>query len=332
MSAGSTSSALPHGLIPMLATAVDGLPHEDGGWAYEIKWDGARTLAFVEDGRVSLQSRTQRDVTAHYPELAALGQVGGPVLLDGEVVAYDPAGRPSFERLQQRMNALPRSQGAASTDVVVSYIAFDLLHHDDRSWLDVPYVDRRRRLEDLAAAHPAVSCPAYHMGDGPALLAETRRRNLEGLVAKRADSPYVPGRRTRQWLKVKNIRRQELVVGGWLSGAGNRAGRLGALLVGYHEDDRLRYAGRVGSGFDDTELERFGSLMARLARAGSPFEPPPPPPVHRGAHYVEPRLVVEVAFSEWTAGGTLRQPSYKGVRADIDPQEVVREISGPPTP
>jgi bifunctional non-homologous end joining protein LigD len=184
----------------------------------------------------------------------------------------------------------------------------------------------------LSLNGPSWQTPSYHVGDGAALLDATRARGLEGLVAKRLDSVYRPGRRSPSWVKVKNVKRQELVVGGWLSGQGNRSGRLGALLVGYYEGAELRYAGRVGSGFTDQELDRLHQLLVPLARDTSPFTPPPPLPseVGKQGHFVEPTLVVEVAFSEWTHLGTLRAPRYKGMRTDVDPRTVVREAPRSP--
>jgi bifunctional non-homologous end joining protein LigD len=250
------------------------------------------------------------------------------VVLDGEVVALDEEGRPNFGLLQQRMNV---AEGSALRRVIrevpVVYMLFDVLYLDGHQTLGLPYTERRRLLEGLSLSGSSWQTPSYHVGDGAALLDATRARGLEGLVAKRLDSVYRPGRRSASWVKVKNVRRQELVVGGWLSGQGNRSGRLGALLVGYYEGGELRYAGRVGSGFTDQELERLDAVLAPLARATSPFTPPPelPPEVAKQGHFVEPTLVAEVAFSEWTHLGTLRAPRYKGMRSDIDPRAVTRE-------
>jgi bifunctional non-homologous end joining protein LigD len=204
-----------------------------------------------------------------------------------------------------------------------------VLYLDGHHTVALPYTERRRLLERLSLSGPSWQTPSYHVGDGAALLDATRARGLEGLVAKRLDSVYRPGRRTTSWVKVKNVRRQELVVGGWLGGHGNRAGRLGALLVGYYQGDELRYAGRVGSGFTDQELDRLDALLTPLARAASPFTQPPelPTEVARQGHFVEPTLVAEVAFSEWTHLDTLRAPRYKGLRSDVDPRTVVREVA-----
>src|SRR5436305_1334470 len=323
---------MPEQLAPMLATSSELLPSDDGRWGYEIKWDGVRMIAFVAGGTVKLQGRRLLDATARYPEIRSIADVvsSHEVVLDGEVVALDDAGRPDFGKLQQRMNV---AEGAAlrrvARDVPVVYMLFDLLYLDGHQTVGLPYTERRRLLESLSLAGPSWQTPSYHVGDGAALLDATRARGLEGLVAKRLDSVYRPGRRTPSWVKVKNVNRQELVVGGWLSGQGGRTGRLGALLVGYYDGDDLPYAGRVGSGFTDQELDRLDALLAPLARSTSPFTPPPdlPAEVARQGHFVEPTLVAEVAFSEWTHLDTLRAPRYKGLRTDVDPRAVVREVA-----
>ena len=327
---------MPEQLAPMLASSSEVLPTDDGRWGYEIKWDGVRMIAFVAGGTVKLQGRRLLDATARYPELRDLGDVvsSHEVVLDGEVVALDEEGRPDFGRLQQRMNV---AEGAAVRrmvrEVPVVYMLFDVLYLDGHQTMALPYTERRRLLEGLSLSGPSWQTPSYHVGDGAALLEATRARGLEGLVAKRLDSVYRPGRRSPSWVKVKNVNRQDLVVGGWLSGQGTRSGRLGALLVGYYEGGELRYAGRVGSGFTDQELDRLDALLAPLARTTSPFTPPPPlpPEVARQGHFVEPTLVAEVAFGEWTHLGTLRAPRYKGMRNDVDPGAVVREAPRGPT-
>jgi bifunctional non-homologous end joining protein LigD len=310
-------------IVPMKAVTAAGLPADGERWAFEIKWDGFRTLAFVAGGTVRLQSRSLNESTAEFPELRGLGEAvaSHEVVLDGEVVALDEAGRPSFGLLQQR--------GKRRAPIV--YMIFDLLYLDGRSTVGLRYDERRARLEGLALRGPSWQVPAHHVGDGEALLAASRAQGLEGLVAKRLDSPYEVGKRSRCWLKVKNWGRQELVVGGWMPGEGERSGRIGALLVGYYEGGSLRYAGRVGTGFTGAELERLAGLLAPLARDAPPFAPVEslPAEVRRLGRWVEPQLVAEVAFSEWTHLGTLRQPSYKGLRTDKRAAEVVRET--PPT-
>jgi bifunctional non-homologous end joining protein LigD len=326
--------AMPEHLRPMAAVLATGVPRDDENWAHEIKWDGIRAIAYCETGRLRLESRTLRDITSTYPELRAVAAELGSTeaVLDGEIVAFDEDGKPSFERLQGRMNlaseaAVRRRMG----DCPVTYLVFDLLHLDGRSLMELPYTERRERLEDLSLDGPNWQTPSYHRGDGESLLNLTRQRGLEGLVAKRLDSRYLPGRRTHAWLKVKNLMGQELVIGGWLPGQGRRAGTLGALLVGYHEDDdgerHLRYAGRVGTGFTDDELDRLAGLLEPLRTKKRPFTGRQPP---REAIFVEPKLVAEVAFREWTNARTLRAPVYKGLRPDKNPEEVVFEQPQPP--
>jgi bifunctional non-homologous end joining protein LigD len=325
---------MPRHLKPMLATLSTRLPHDEDAWAYELKWDGVRAIAYCEGGQLRLESRNLREITSQYPELRPLAAVLGArdAALDGEVVAFDEDGRPSFERLQSRINlaseaAVRRKMG----DVPVTYLIFDLMYLDGRSLVEKPYTERRERLEALALEGSSWQTPRHHRGEGEALLRLTQERDLEGLVAKRLDSRYLPGRRSRAWLKVKNIRSQELVIGGWLPGQGRRAGTIGAILVGYHEEDdrgrRLRYAGRVGSGFTEAELQRLAGLLEPLQTKQSPFEGRQPP---KQAVFVEPRLVAEIAFREWTAARTLRAPVYKGLRTDKDPAEVVLEREEPP--
>jgi len=284
----------------------------------------------VSGGRIKLEARSGHDVSHRYPELSALGRALGATeaILDGEIVALDPAtGRPSFERLQRRMHVESESAiRRLRQDVPVTYALFDLLWLDGRPTTGLAYTERRRLLEELQLNGPAWHTPATHPGEGVALLDATRAAGLEGVVAKRLDSLYEPGVRTRNWLKVKNHLAQDFVVGGWLPGEGSR-GRLGALLLGVYQDDgRLCFAGRVGTGFTDAELTRLLRLLDPIRRDTPPFDPPPPKPVAREATWVEPELVVEVEFTEWTGVGILRHPSYKGQRDDKDPREVVREV------
>jgi len=309
----------PERIEPMLARTGP-LPREDGRWAYEIKWDGVRAIGYGEGGRLRLASRNGRDITPRYPELRELGRALGSreAVLDGEVVAFAADGRPSFQRLQSRMHVTSDSaiRRLMRSEPVV-YVIFDLLFLDGHSLLALEYAERRGRLLAMGLNGPAWQSPAHHLGDGAALLEATRAQGLEGIIAKRLDCPYTPGRRSPAWLKVKNVRRTDVVIGGWLAGEGNRSGRLGALVVGFYEDGALRYAGRVGTGFDARELERLGALLAARAREDSPFTGRRPP---RQTRYVEPELVCGVEFSEWTQASTLRQPSYKGLRDDVAPE------------
>ena len=304
------------------------LPADDEGWGFEIKWDGVRAIAHCGAQGLRLVSRTGRDITAAYPELGAItaGLGGREAVLDGEVVAFDEAGHPSFQRLQQRMHVRDDGQvRRLSREVPVTYVVFDLLGLDGESLLALPYTERRERLEALGLDGDHWRTPAYHRGDGAALLELTSAQGLEGVVGKRLDSVYKPGRRGRDWIKVKNTVGQEVVIGGWLPGKGRRSDTLGALLVGYWEGDELRFAGKVGTGFSDAELRRLLKLLEPLRRELSPFAGRQP---ERAAIFVEPELVAEVGFAEWTDTGTMRHPGYRGLREDRPARDVVRELPG----
>ena len=316
----------PAGIAPMLATAGP-LPADEAAFAFEIKWDGVRALVHIGGGRVLVESRRLVDITARYPELWPLTEVvDRRVVLDGEVVAFGDDGRPSFGRLQHRMHITdPRDVRRRMAPYPVAFMAFDLLWLDERSTTGLPYAERRDLLEGLGLDDSCWATPRNHIGNGADLLEATRARGMEGIVAKRLGSVYEPGRRSRAWIKVKSKPRQEVVVGGWLPGSGNRSGRLGALLAGYYEGNELRYAGRVGTGFTERVLDELATTLRPLERATSPFAGSPPAEVLRSARFVEPKLVADVEFSEWTAGGTMRHPSFKGLREDRAPGSVVRE-------
>ena len=326
------AAPIPVEVAPMLARLA-ALPGSERGWAYEVKWDGVRAIAFVEGGRVRLQSRSMRDISSRYPEVSGLGRALGSraAVFDGEVVAFDPDGRPDFGRLQGRMHlASEAAVRRRVRDTPIAYLIFDLLWLEGRSLMGLPYAQRRERLDALELRGPAWQVPASHDDGGADLLAASRELGLEGIVAKRTDSPYEPGRRSACWLKVKNVHRQDFVVGGWLPGEGGRTGRVGALLVGYNDEKgALRYAGRVGTGFTEAELLRLRDVLAPVAADGSPFVGRQPP---KASRFLVPELVAEVEFREWTHTGTLRAPSYKGLREDAEPGDVVRERIGAPPP
>ncbi|TML64192.1 MAG: DNA ligase [Actinobacteria bacterium] len=316
---------MPRHLSPMKARTGT-LPTDDERWGFEVKWDGVRAIAYVDDGGATFESRNLLDLTPRYPELAGLAAAlaGRRAVLDGEIVAFDDEGRPSFQQLQSRLNVgSPVAVRELAQRVPVCYVVFDVVWLDGDDLTKLTYEERRRRLEELALNGPAWQTPAYHPGDGEALLEATRERGLEGVMAKRLDSTYTPGRRSPAWVKVKNVRGQELVVGGWCPGEGRRENRIGSLMLGHYDGDRLRYAGNVGTGFTEKELDRLATVLEPLRRSTSPFDPPPG--IRKRCVFVEPEVVVEVAFNEWTRDGTLRQPSYKGQRIDKNPLEVVRE-------
>jgi bifunctional non-homologous end joining protein LigD len=325
---------LPPGLRPMLASLASAPPFDrDGadqdGWALEMKWDGVRALAFVERGQVRLMSRTERDITATYPELAGLGHATDrkQLLLDGEIVVFGDDGWPSFEALQPRMHV---SDAAAARLLAghnpVTYLVFDLLQLDGRPLLDRPYSARRVLLESLELAGTYWQTPpAFPGADFEAVRAVSAQHGMEGVVAKRLDSRYQPGTRNSDWRKIKNHLSQEAVVAGYKPGQGNRTGLVGSLLIGVNDDSGLIYAGHVGTGFSTDTLRMLSERLEPLRRSSSPFDGPVPPMYARTAVWVEPRLVIDVAFDRWTKAGRMRAPVYKGLRDDKDPADVVRE-------
>jgi bifunctional non-homologous end joining protein LigD len=318
---------MPQRVAPMLARAGE-LPRDDERWAYEIKWDGIRAIAYSTPGVLRLQSRNLIDISERYPELARLNRALSThrAILDGEIVALDERGRPSFGALQQRMQVQSAAQAkrlAARSQV--TYMLFDLLWLDGHSLMELPYAERRERLAGLSLKGAAWQTPEHVRGNGEALLEAATAQGLEGVVAKRLDSAYEPGARSRCWLKIKTMGRQEFVIGGWLPGKGRRKETIGALLLGVHDPDgALRYVGRVGSGISERELDDLSRRLGGLERGGSPFARGGRPP--REAVYCEPRLVCEVRFSEWTSAGQLRQPSYLGLREGKQAEEVVAEL------
>lgn len=308
----------------MLAVAGE-LPRDEAGWAFEFKWDGVRVLAHVRDGAVRLRARSGTDVTDRYPELAALppSLAGRGAVLDGEVVALDGRGRPDFGLLQQRMHLTGPEVARTARRVPVSYFVFDVLELDGRSLLGCGYRERRELLDDLAPAARRWSTTPWFPAGGADVQAASREHGLEGVVAKRLASPYRPGGRGSEWLKVKNVQHQTVVVGGWRPGNGRRAGGIGSLLVGVQEDGGLRYAGRVGTGFTDRALAELARGVT--GRTTSPFAGEVPADVVREAHWVEPELVGEVVFAGWTGDGHLRHPAWRGLRDDVPAAEVVPE-------
>lgn len=316
--------SMPRAVEPTVATLAASVPTDDERWGFEIKWDGLRAVGYVDEG-LRLTSRTLRDITSHYPELHPLADTlaGRRAVLDGEIVALNDNARPSFQRIQARMNvAAPTPR--LRREVPVTYVVFDLLYLDGRNLMSATYEARRAELGELIGLGPSWQAPAYMHGHGAELLAASRQRQLEGVVAKRLVSRYHPGKRGQDWLKIKNIRRQEFVIGGWLPGEGAFTGFLGALTVGYYDQAGVfRYAGRVGTGMTLQHRRQLKALLEPLTIAESPFvgaQPDKP-----GAIFVRPELVCEVAFTEWTNAGTLRQPAYKGLRTDKPAADVVRE-------
>ena len=316
-------AAFPGSVTPMLATLTD-RRDLDETWLLERKLDGERCLAFVQGGDVALRTRTGRDVTTTFPEVAAAAaNVAGAAVLDGEVVAVDGAEALGFQQLQRRLGQA-RPDPALVSAVPVALWAFDVVHLEGRDTRALAQVDRKALLAAILRPTAALRYSEHERGDVLRRYRGACAAGWEGLMAKRADAPYRAGR-TRDWLKLKCVGEQELVIGGYTDPKGRRV-ELGALLVGYHEDGRLRYAGKVGTGFDEAVLRDLGSRLRRLERPDSPFDEPvrPLPP---GTHWVQPRLVGQIGFSEWTSAGRLRHPRFLGLRDDKAPEDVVREAS-----
>jgi len=311
------------------------MPHDESAWAFEVKWDGVRALGSIADDELELASSNGKDISIRYPELTGIVEQlhGHSALLDGEVVRLDGNGRPDFGALQARMHLTrPAEIAKLAAAAPVTWVLFDLLAFDGTDATGLPYEDRRRLLEQLIEPGPYWQVPRAEIGDGTALLDVVRERGLEGVMAKRLGSPYAVGKRSPSWRKIKVRQHQELVVGGWRRGrdSGNRAGTIGALLVGSYDGDRLVYAGRVGSGLTQADLRRLQAHFAEHTVDACPFDPPPTRAEQADAVWVEPDLVVEVAFTEWSHDDRLRHPVYLGVRDDKDPRSVVHERVRPP--
>jgi bifunctional non-homologous end joining protein LigD len=307
----------------MLATLSETLP-SGGNWVYEPKLDGIRALVYVSSGKVRIYSRNRKPLNDAYPELveALAKAVRGDAVLDGEIVAFDPnSGLSSFGRLQQRMQ-LRDPVRARRSMVDVSLYLFDCLYYEGIDLTGLGLLERKSVLRDVVAYNDTICFTPHRTTGGEAMLQEACEKGAEGIIAKRADSRYV-SRRSTDWLKVKCLKRQELVIGGYTAPQGARE-RLGALLVGYYDDaGSLRYAGKVGTGYDRRTLEMLHSRLVPLHRRTSPFAPGP---TATGAiQWVTPRLVAEIGFSEWTSAGLLRHPRFLGLRDDKAAKEVRRE-------
>jgi bifunctional non-homologous end joining protein LigD len=312
---------------PMLATLGSaGDIDQDDDWAFEMKWDGIRAVASVVDGVVTLTSRNGKNLTAAYPELAALAEaVDGDAVVDGEIVALNTAGRPDFGLLQGRMNLTKAAEIAtAQKRIPVQLLLFDILEANGESLIKRSYDERRIALESTVTSGGPIQVPPAFDGELDAAIESSRELGLEGVMAKRREDGYSVGRRTRSWIKLKHHRTQEVVVGGWRPGKGNRENTVGSLLLGVPTSEGLRYVGRVGTGFGDAELRELHRRFTKLARKTTPLVDVPSLDA-RDAHWIRPSLVGEVEFSEWTPTGHLRQPSWRGWRSDKNAEQVVTE-------
>jgi len=288
-----------HYPVPPMRAAIGNLPPDDENWAYEIKWDGYRTLAFVDGGDTRLQSSNMLDVTAKYPELRDFaGSVNAKsAIVDGELVVLDSQGRPSFQLIQQHTTQ-------------VAYYIFDVLSVDGHDTIALPYEQRRDLVSGLVEAGSNWMVPAHRVGDGAALVAATVERELEGVMAKRLGSTYLPGKRTPNWRKVKNRYKVEVVIGGYTPGTGNRESTFGALLVGVPDPKGLKFAGGVGTGFNQRTLQELLARLKRLRTDTCPFIELPPREYSRYATWVRPDLRARLEITEFTNEGYVRQSSF----------------------
>ncbi|GAA2482919.1 non-homologous end-joining DNA ligase [Streptomyces longisporus] len=317
-------------LIPPMLATPGSLPPagQDSRWAYETKQDGQRVVAYLEgNGSILLRARSGEDITAAYPELRPLGEALGttPAVLDGEVLALDEQGRADFQLLQPRMGLAhaPARAARQAAKAPVHLILFDVMHLGGQDLTALPYARRREQLELLGLHGPFWSTPAALVGHGEQALQATREHGLEGLVCKRLDSAYEPGVRSRAWIKIRNMRSEDVLVGGWLPGKGRLSGLPGAVLVGQRAAGRLRYVGSVGTGWSEAERSQLAALLRAAATDVCPFDPAPSV---AGAHWVVPRLVGEVRYSTRTRAGLLRQPSWLRLRPDLAPEDASADM------
>jgi bifunctional non-homologous end joining protein LigD len=325
-------------LSPMMATLV-AEAFDDDRYIFEPKWDGVRALAVCDGDKTALFSRTQREITATYPELGRLNDrlVCLDAIVDGEIVAMHD-GRPSFERLQNRINVQrARDVTRMAKEIPVTYLAFDLLYLDGGSLIDRPIEERKQLLSELVVVSQTVQVSPLVAGEGMALFEAARDQRLEGIVAKRLGCPYRPGKRTRDWLKVKTLHDADVVVGGWTQGEGSRSGSFGALLVGAYTDEGLHFLGAVGTGFSQRTLDDLVPRLQSVQTDEPPFATDPTgtqpsnfgKPI-RAPRWARPELVAKVEFRELTSGGRLRAASFKGLREDKDPSDVLFSDLSPP--
>ena len=315
--ANAEKGPMPKSLDPMKAQLV-AEPFDNERWLFEVKWDGIRLVSFIDNGKVSLQTRAGRIVDTEYPQLQAIGGLvkAKQAVLDGEIVALDDEGRPSFQLLQNRDR----------DPVPLLYVVFDVVYADGQRLFKVPLEDRKRLLRNLFADTALMKYSEHVHGEGTAFFKAAKQKRLEGIVAKLRDSSYQPGVRSSAWLKIKAVLQQEVVIGGFTAPRASRK-YFGALIVGVYEDGKFVYTGHVGGGFDERTLAELYKLMRPLIVKSPPFSGPPPH-ANEKPTWVKPKLLVEVKFSEWTRDGVMRQPVFLGLRDDVDARAVRRELPG----
>jgi bifunctional non-homologous end joining protein LigD len=319
---------MPQHIAPMLVLA-NPLPKNDDGWAYEFKWDGVRAMVYVDGGRVRALTRNDKTLTTTFPELREIGEFLGSrsAILDGEIVTLDKEGRPSFAVLAHRLHLTKAAEiERLAKSTPVSFFAFDLLYLDGHNFLADTYDARRAALNKLKFDGRSFTTPPSSTDvKGSDMLRIAKERGLEGVVVKRRTSRYAPGQRNGEWIKIKNFHTQEVVIGGWTAGQGERAGSFGALLLGVKAEEGFTYIGKVGTGFSAADRRELLDMLKPLARKTSPFVQRLSPSETAQAHFVRPSVVGEVRFAEWTVDGNLRQPAWRGLRTDKSAKEVIRE-------
>lgn len=316
-------------IAPMLATLAS-FPPDPKDFAFEYKWDGVRAIVTWNGAELRLFSRNRLEITSRYPELQPLAKSLGrkPIVLDGEIVAIDDAGVPSFAKLQRRMHVGdPRVSRRLADESPVLLVLFDLLFLHDQWTMNLPYRRRRELLEETIVPGDTWQLTPAHVGRGKEMLKAAETHGMEGLVAKRLDSIYAPGLRSPAWKKIKLVQRQEFVVGGWipeLGGPAAGATRVGAMLVGYYDEKGLRYAGRVGTGLKAADHQLLVPQFAKLAPARNPFVDPVP--LAKAATFLDPKIVIDVEYRRWPESGIVQHAAYKGVRSDKNANQVVKEV------
>lgn len=318
----SRSETMPQSVEPMLAR-LGTLPERSDGWGFEFKWDGVRAITYWDGSRIRIESRTLANVTFRYPELHDLGQsLRADAILDGEIVALDEHGGPSFPLLQQRMHVDKPSSLRARAHIRIHYYVFDLLYFDGATLFDESYDRRRVMLEELGIQHGSCRVPPSHRGEGREILDVARKHGLEGIMCKRLDSLYLPGRRSDDWRKVKVVNSREFVIGGFKYGVQGRD-KVGSLQLGaYDSDMRLRFVGGVGTGFGGPDHQILLSRLEPIRREQNPFDDEID---RKDVVFVAPRYVAEIEYRRWPAGGQIQQAAYKGLRADKSAGDVTLE-------